>query len=89
MEALPFVGQLVGPSSSALVPVGELDTLLETYDRDRLVVPSPVDMWQWGFTRSAEMWNGRLAMIAILSIIAIEIQTGTSILRYLIVDSAH
>ena len=81
------MGQIVGPLSNALVPVGELDTLLETYDRDRLVVPSPVSMWEWGFTRSAEMWNGRLAMIAILSVIAIEIQTGTSILRYLLIDT--
>ncbi len=35
-----------------------MESLLEAYDRDRRVLPSPVEIWQWGWTRSAETWNG-------------------------------
>lgn len=28
--------------------------------------------WTWGFTRTAENWNGRLAMLAFLGIIFFE-----------------
>ncbi len=37
---------------------GELEALLQAYDRERRALPSPVVMWQWGWTRSAETWNG-------------------------------
>ncbi|KAG1676737.1 hypothetical protein FOA52_005026 [Chlamydomonas sp. UWO 241] len=80
IEALPFVGRLVGNADS-LVPVGELEALLQAYDRERLSVPSPVAPWEFGWTKSAEIWNGRLAMIGILSIFALEIYTGQSILK--------
>eukprot|EP00195_Chlamydomonas_chlamydogama_P010576 CAMPEP_0202902352 /NCGR_PEP_ID=MMETSP1392-20130828/16804_1 /ASSEMBLY_ACC=CAM_ASM_000868 /TAXON_ID=225041 /ORGANISM="Chlamydomonas chlamydogama, Strain SAG 11-48b" /LENGTH=441 /DNA_ID=CAMNT_0049589101 /DNA_START=343 /DNA_END=1668 /DNA_ORIENTATION=+ len=80
LEALPYVGQLVGPGD-ALVPMGELETLLEAYDRERRALPSPVVMWEWGWTKSAETWNGRLAMVAIFVILLLEVTTGQSILK--------
>lgn len=39
--------------------------------------------WTWGFTPSAEIWNGRLAMIGFLSATIIEIATGNGYLRFL------
>lgn len=55
---------------------GELDALLETYDRDRRQLPAPIGGWVWGWTRSAETWNGRLAMLALLSVLLLELVTG-------------
>eukprot|EP00955_Chlamydomonas_euryale_P096594 365023-Chlamydomonas_euryale.AAC.2 len=78
VEALPYVGQIAGPGN-ALVPSGELGALLESYDRQRVAVPSPVPVWEWGWTDSAEVLNGRLAMVAILAILAVETMTGRSI----------
>ena len=40
-----------------------------------------MDLWQWGWTKSAETWNGRLAMVGILAIIGLELATGQSFLR--------
>ena len=31
------------------------------YDRAKRVLPAPVEVWQWGWTKSAEVWNGRIA----------------------------
>jgi len=64
--------------SGSLVPMGSVDALLETYDGDRKVLPLPeVSLeWEWGWTRSAELVNGRLAMMALLTIIIFEIATG-------------
>lgn len=62
---------------------GDLEALLAAYDRDRRTLPSPVVIWQWGWTRSAETWNGRIAMIAIVVILALEVTTGQSILKNL------
>ncbi len=39
---------------------GRVDELLQAYDRERRVLPPPVRMWQWGWTKSAETWNGRI-----------------------------
>lgn len=36
-----------------------------------------------GFTRFAELWNGRLAMIGFLSAIVVEMMTGQGILGQL------
>ena len=43
------------------MPNGSVNELLDVYDRERLELPSPVTMWEWGFTKSAETWNGRIA----------------------------
>ncbi len=39
--------------------------------------------WRWGFTPSAEIWNGRLAMIGFLAATLMEIVTGGGYLRFL------
>jgi len=72
-----------GPPSSAkdtkaLVPMGSVNALLETYDGDRKLLPVPeiTLKWEWGWTRSSELWNGRVAMMALASIILYEIATG-------------
>ena len=38
-----------------------MEDILQTYDRERRVLPPPVRMWEWGWTKSAETWNGRIA----------------------------
>ena len=65
-------------------PSGDLDSLLEAYDRERRAVPSPVDFWQWGWTKSAETWNGRMAMIGIWGIVALELFSGRSLIKQLL-----
>lgn len=80
MEALPYVGCMAGPTDS-LVPMGDIESLIATYDRDRRALPSPVVMWEWGWTKSAETWNGRIAMIALISIVMLELTTGQSFIR--------
>lgn len=39
--------------------------------------------WKWGFSPSAEIWNGRLAMIGFLAATIVEITTGHGYLRLL------
>lgn len=60
---------------------GDLDTLLSAYDRDRRTLPAPVEPWTWGWTKSAETWNGRIAMVAIIVILLLEATTGQSFLN--------
>ncbi len=45
---------------AARARTGRVDELLQAYDRERRVLPPPVRMWQWGWTKSAETWNGRI-----------------------------
>lgn len=63
---------------------GDLEMLLQAYDRERRALPSPVVMWEWGWTKSAETWNGRIAMLAIIIILLLEVSTGQSILKNLL-----
>ncbi len=63
---------------------GEVESLLDTYDTDRKVLPPPVLIWKWGWTRSAEMWNGRIAMLAIVLILLLEVTTGQGVLSGLL-----
>ncbi|MGL6340521.1 MAG: chlorophyll a/b-binding protein [Waterburya sp.] len=44
--------------------------------------PQPLEP-KLGFTRFAELWNGRLAMIGFLSAIIVEMATGQGILGQL------
>ena len=54
--------------------------LLDIYDRAKRVLPGPVAAWQWGWTKSAETWNGRIAMLAVLVLLLLEVTTGQAIL---------
>lgn len=85
LEALPYVGSMAASDSTdGLVPLGEVESLLETYDRERKVLPPPVLMWKWGWTKSAEMWNGRIAMLAIVLLLLLEVTTGQGVLSSLL-----
>lgn len=66
--------------------VGELEALLSAFDRQRMTVPSPVPMWEWGWTDSAEILNGRVAMVAVLLIFVLETITGQSIISTFMQD---
>jgi protoporphyrin/coproporphyrin ferrochelatase len=87
-EALPYVGTVAGGMVSggtdALVPLGGVDALLDTYDKERKVLPPPVFVWRWGWTRSAETWNGRIAMLSIIIILLLEVTTGRGVLSSLL-----
>lgn len=90
LEALPFVGAMAPPGTPvsadlnpSLVPLGSVEDLLETYDRERLELPPPIVVWRWGWTRSAEVWNGRLAMIALVTLLWLEFSQGTGVLHML------
>lgn len=89
IEALPYMGTVamdkntMQSSIDSIVPIGEVDALLETYDKERKVLPSPV-FWEPGWTRSAEMWNGRIAMISIIIILLIEAMTGKGVVQNLL-----
>lgn len=41
-----------------------------------MIEPQPRNQWNWGFTPSAESWNGRLAMIGFISAVILELTTG-------------
>ena len=53
-----------------------LEWFMERQDVSRFV-------WKWGFTVSAENWNGRLAMLGFFLIVIIEMITGKGILHFL------
>ncbi len=60
-------------------PAGDVEALLDAYDRERRTLPAPVILWEWGWTKSAETWNGRIAMLALLCVVLLEATTGQSI----------
>ncbi|XP_074589589.1 ferrochelatase-2, chloroplastic-like [Curcuma longa] len=79
IESLPYVGAMAASSIEArqsLVPLGSVEELLAAYDSKRAVLPPPIAVWEWGWTRSAETWNGRAAMLAVLALLVLEITTG-------------
>ncbi|KAJ6340300.1 hypothetical protein OIU77_008124 [Salix suchowensis] len=64
IESLPYVGAVAVSNLDArqsLVPLGSVEELLAVYDSKRRELPPPVMVWEWGWTRSAETWNGRAA----------------------------
>ncbi|MBD1899939.1 chlorophyll a/b-binding protein [Trichocoleus sp. DQ-A3] len=38
--------------------------------------------WKWGFTPSAEIWNGRLAMVGIVIAVLIDLVSGQGVLQF-------
>lgn len=59
---------------------GSVKELLDIYDRAKRVLPAPVAAWQWGWTKSAETWNGRIAMLAVITLLLLEVSTGQPLL---------
>lgn len=84
IEALPYVGVMAVSNLEArqsLIPLGSVEELLATYDAQRRELPPPVPVWEWGWTKSAETWNGRAAMLAVLALLLLEVSTGRGILH--------
>ncbi|ESQ39495.1 hypothetical protein EUTSA_v10001248mg [Eutrema salsugineum] len=84
VESLPYVGAMAVSNLEArqsLVPLGSVEELLATYDSQRRELPAPVTMWEWGWTKSAETWNGRAAMLAVLALLVLEVTTGKGFLH--------
>ncbi|KAF9612052.1 hypothetical protein IFM89_037971 [Coptis chinensis] len=84
IESLPYVGAMAVSNLEArqsLVPLGSVEELLATYDSQRRELPPPVTMWEWGWTKSAETWNGRAAMLAVLVLLVWEVTTGEGFLH--------
>ena len=65
----------------SLVPLGSVEELLAAYDSKRDELPPPVIVWEWGWTKSAETWNGRAAMLAVLVLLMLEVTTGEGFLH--------
>ncbi|VFQ63566.1 unnamed protein product [Cuscuta campestris] len=83
--SLPYVGAMAVTNLEArqsLVPLGSVEELLAAYDSQRRELPPPVVVWQWGWTKSAETWNGRAAMLAVL-LLLLEVITGEGFLHQL------
>ena len=85
LEALPYVGTITAASvpAGASLPNSTVPDLLDAYDREREALPPPVEVWQWGWTKSAETWNGRIAMAAFSTALLIEITSGEGVLHAL------
>ncbi|XP_074583834.1 ferrochelatase-2, chloroplastic-like [Curcuma longa] len=84
IESLPYVGAMAASSLEArqsLVPLGSVEELLAAYDSKRAELPPLVAVWEWGWTPSAETWNGRAAMLAVLALLVLEITTGEGFLH--------
>ncbi|GMH10483.1 hypothetical protein Nepgr_012324 [Nepenthes gracilis] len=84
IESLPYVGAMAVSNLEArqsLVPLGSIEELLATYDSQRRELPPPVTVWEWGWTKSAETWNGRAAMLAVLVLLVLEVTTGRGFLN--------
>ncbi|KAK1296165.1 hypothetical protein QJS10_CPB15g00078 [Acorus calamus] len=84
IESLPYVGAMAVSNLEAhqsLVPLGSVEELLAAYDSKRGELPPPVIVWEWGWTKSAETWNGRAAMLAVLFLLVLEVTTGQGFLH--------
>ncbi|PKA57624.1 Ferrochelatase-2, chloroplastic [Apostasia shenzhenica] len=84
IESLPYVGAMAVSNLEArqsLVPPGSVEELLAAYDSKREELPPPVSLWEWGWTKSAETWNGRAAMLAVLGLLVLEVTTGEGFLH--------
>jgi len=51
-----------------------------TYIKENNYKKMKKNLWFWGFTDSAEMWNGRFAMIGFITVIFIELVTSKGLL---------
>ncbi|WMV29493.1 hypothetical protein MTR67_022878 [Solanum verrucosum] len=79
-----YWGEVIGQDMTrlqSLVPLGSVEELLAAYDSQRRELPPPVTVWEWGWTKSAETWNGRAAMLAVLVLLVLEVTTGEGFLH--------
>ncbi|XP_028095326.1 ferrochelatase-2, chloroplastic-like [Camellia sinensis] len=83
-ESLPYIGAMAVSNLEArqsLVPLGSVEELLAACDSQRRELPPPVTVWEWGWTKSAETWNGRSAMLAVLVLLVLEVTTSEGFLH--------
>ena len=73
-----------GEDASVGPPTGTVQALLKNYDRARKPLPPPRTSFEPGWTRSAETWNGRVAMVAIVAVIVLEMVSGDGVLARLL-----
>lgn len=74
-------GWCLGLILQSLVPLGSVEELLAAYDSQRRELPPLVTVWEWGWTKSAETWNGRAAMLAVVVLLVLEVTTGEGFLH--------
>lgn len=74
-------GWYLGLILQSLVPLGSVEELLAAYDSQRRELPPLVTVWEWGWTKSAETWNGRAAMLAVVVLLVLEVTTGEGFLH--------
>ena len=68
-----------GEAASLGPPTGTVQALLKTYDRERRPLPMPKIEFEPGWTKSAETWNGRIAMVIVFAVLVLEIVTGDGV----------
>ena len=83
LESLPYTDVLSGEAAQGLVPPGSVNDLLDTYDAERLPLPAPEGGLSWGWTKGAETLNGRIAMLTVTILLAVELLTGRSVFSFL------
>eukprot|EP00884_Botryococcus_braunii_P018043 jgi/Botrbrau1/4922/Bobra.0122s0004.1 len=76
--AASYIGPETFKKDNICPPQGSVTSLLSTYDHAKKLLPAPYEgsgdiEWVWGFTRSAEIWNGRVAMLGLLGVLACEV----------------
>lgn len=76
LRSMPFLVQ-------SLVPLGSVEQLLVTYDTLRRGLPAPVAMGEWGWTKSVETWNGRAALVTVVTLLILEVTSGEGVLHQL------
>lgn len=85
IEASKYSGQSSALSTVStrqpVLPLTLVSDLLDTYDENRSRLPVPYNKWELGLTPSAELWNGRLAMLLVTLCISFEFVSGHSFFR--------
>eukprot|EP00954_Amorphochlora_amoebiformis_P016895 1315647-Amorphochlora_amoeboformis.AAC.1 len=69
LDAKPYIGGIGTNDAESLVPGGDVEDLISLYDNSS---EQPIVAWEWGWNRNAETINGRIAMIALAALGALD-----------------